>query len=196
MYKQKPLENLEGQKFGKLLVVGPSFRRDKLIRCPCICDCGIKTTPRVSTLFTGTSTSCGNCFGLINRIGAKYGLLTVKEKIVIDNKLFYKCLCDCGNERTESFEFFWGISKGKEKTRQKELACTQYCILLLYNNYEIIPDPAGAYVIFELTRGEWAKCDIGDWFTYLNKYKWYASLKSTDKSGEKRFYVNSGNKGE
>lgn len=194
---QRPLKNIEGQRFGKLLVIGPSFRKNKETKCPCLCDCGNNATIKMGHLKSGNTKSCG-CVtpNLVDRTGKKYGLLTVKEKVYENNKLFYKCLCDCGNERLEHYNFFWGIDSSRDKYCKEEVACSRYCILLLHNNYEIIPDPNGAYVLFELTRGQWAKCGIDDWFTYLNKYKWYASLKSTEKNGEKRFYVNSGNKGE
>jgi len=42
-----------------------------------------------------------------------------------------------------------------------------------FNNYEIIYDPSGAYVIVELTQNQWCKVDIDDW-ERLRENKWYA----------------------
>ena len=33
-------------------------------------------------------------------INRKFGMLTVMEKIIIDNNTYWKCKCDCGNEKT------------------------------------------------------------------------------------------------
>ena len=33
-------------------------------------------------------------------INRKFGMLTVMEKIIIDNHTYWKCICDCGNEKT------------------------------------------------------------------------------------------------
>lgn len=43
-----------------------------------------------------------------------------------------------------------------------------------FNNYEVVADPMGAYVLVELTQGQWAKCDIDDWFSIGINHKWFA----------------------
>jgi hypothetical protein len=57
----------------------------------------------------------------------------------------------------------------------------------MYNNYEIIIEDIGYYVLVELTQGLWAKCDIDEWFNILIKHKWCASFHK----GSGYFYAKS-----
>lgn len=103
-----PKLQLEGQKFGRLLVLHEDGKDNKngLIMWKCLCDCGNLKTIRGRYLKNGHVKSCG-CFHdesardrqrchLENR---KFGLLTVIKHYTIDNKRNYiwECKCDCGN---------------------------------------------------------------------------------------------------
>lgn len=54
-----PKKNLEGQKFGRLLVIREDGRRSGLVTWLCRCDCGSEKSVVGSKLIYGTSTSCG-----------------------------------------------------------------------------------------------------------------------------------------
>ncbi len=56
-----------------------------------------------------------------------------------------------------------------------------------FNNYEVIVDDKGSYVLVELTQNQWAKCDLDDWFGGLDQYKWYARYSPSVNS----FYASS-----
>ncbi len=61
----RPVIDLTGQRFGKLIVVGMSDRKDKK-GSPlwnCLCDCGNATTVYRKALKSGDTKSCGKCRG-------------------------------------------------------------------------------------------------------------------------------------
>lgn len=49
------------------------------------------------------------------------------------------------------------------------------------NNYEIIYDPSGAYVLIDVGFGKFSKCDIDDWFGWLEKFHWTSPIKKPTK---------------
>lgn len=51
-----------------------------------------------------------------------------------------------------------------------------------FNQYEVVADPSGAYVMVELTRNQWTICDLDDWFSVLCQHKWYAAWDRTTKT--------------
>lgn len=55
------LEDLTGQKFGRLTVTGPYYREKKKTVWPCRCDCGVTVDIPASNLKVGNTKSCG-CF--------------------------------------------------------------------------------------------------------------------------------------
>lgn len=66
----------------------------------CRCDCGNEVV--VPKYNFGKTKSCGcarkNTKTKVNRIGEKFGMLTVLEDVKIEGVRYYKCKCDCGNE--------------------------------------------------------------------------------------------------
>lgn len=91
--------DLTSQIFGKLTVikeaepfVQPSGK--KVTQWLCQCECGNNVVVRTGNLRNGHTTSCGCKAGRINRVGNKYGRLTVLE--YAENGK-YLCKCDCGN---------------------------------------------------------------------------------------------------
>ena len=62
----------------------------------------------------------------LNLLGQKFGMLTFVEKIYIDNRKHWKCVCDCGNEKITKTAFLRNGSvstcgcKGTFKDKQKK----------------------------------------------------------------------------
>ena len=110
------LENLSGQRFGKLTVlerdryyISPSGAHSIMWKCKC--DCGNVVSVRGSHLKEGKSKSCG-CNGgkLIDITGKRFGSLVVLEK-VNHKRTRYKCRCDCGNTvEVDSYYLRHGIA--------------------------------------------------------------------------------------
>lgn len=111
--------DLIGQRFGKLTVIENMGKLNKKhYFWKCKCDCGNETVVLGSALRSGNTKSCGcgKYEGLKKynlqqsennkiEIGKKFGKLTViedlgfREQIPGHNRRWYKCKCDCGNEK-------------------------------------------------------------------------------------------------
>lgn len=105
--------DLTGQRFGKLLVTkeAPRQNGDDGPMWYCDCDCGTKDViARGSYLRAGRKLSCG-CYNkemshkknMINLTGQKFDMLTVVEEVgtreeTSSKSIFWRCVCDCGNE--------------------------------------------------------------------------------------------------
>ena len=103
-------ENLIGQKFGKLLVIGEPIVIKECGHSLCKCDCGNKKIIRNNNLKSGTSKSCG-CMHTYKKakdfVGKKFGELTVIGKSEKNGKFYYAlCKCDCGNEKKYKHKTF------------------------------------------------------------------------------------------
>lgn len=61
-----------------------------------------------------------------------------------------------------------------------------------FNNYDVIADPSGAYVLVELTQGQFTVCDIDDWFGKADGIKWYAAWDDSTQS----YYAKAHQKGD
>ena len=113
--------DLVGQKFGRLTVVERlPPQKDKVSRAvywKCKCDCGNETVVRSDQLRQGIIKSCGCLLKEVaseinskNLIGNRYGSLVVIEKDslykkinnISENRIYWKCKCDCGNIKTFS----------------------------------------------------------------------------------------------
>jgi len=96
--------DLTGQKFGKLTVISRAESVGKHCRWVCLCGCGEKLIIFGTSLKSGRSKSCGCSIKLKPEelIGKKFGKLlvlsrSISKKITSKHeKIFYKCLCDCG----------------------------------------------------------------------------------------------------
>lgn len=51
-----------------------------------------------------------------------------------------------------------------------------------FNEYEVVADPGGAYVMVKLTQGQWCSVDIDDWFGGLADRKWHAQWSKSNRS--------------
>jgi len=94
--------NLEGESFGRLLVLGHHEKRDGSNIWLCKCECGKLSLASTGALRSGHRTSCG-CFSMIQTrdlIGEKFGRLLVTGKS--DQKKYrqtqWECTCDCGKK--------------------------------------------------------------------------------------------------
>lgn len=63
-------KDLQGKRFGRLLVIGPHVVEGRPFRWHCICDCGKESFPLTNHLISGHTQSCG-CLGLENATKAK-----------------------------------------------------------------------------------------------------------------------------
>lgn len=102
--------DLTGQRFGSLVIIKRADYNDKGGKpvWVCKCDCGNLCYRSGYNLRKNQTNSCG-CKELENRkkakeksrenlIGKRFGKLTVIDKAEsINNKAYWKCVCDCGN---------------------------------------------------------------------------------------------------
>jgi hypothetical protein len=105
----KKYENLQGKKFGRLIVKNLHTKNRKNIKWMCECDCGNTTTVKHDHLKSGHTQSCG-CYNkdriretkIENLVGKKYNLLTPikidEQKSKIKKKIYWWCKCNCGKE--------------------------------------------------------------------------------------------------
>jgi hypothetical protein len=100
--------NLIGNRFGRLVVIAESQKRDSSgnVYWDCKCDCGRNHISAGRLLRNGDTLSCG-CYhkeiaGKANQYdlsGKRFGLLTVLERFKTDptNGSYWRCICDCGS---------------------------------------------------------------------------------------------------
>ena len=101
--KVKPGQcDLTGQRFGKLTALEPTKDRDQngVTVWRCRCDCGNEAMVSASLLKNGYKKSCG-CIRHRSEdlTGQRFGSLVVvgvAEKK--ERNLYWRCICDCGNE--------------------------------------------------------------------------------------------------
>ncbi|MCC8129087.1 MAG: transcriptional regulator [Clostridiales bacterium] len=99
-------EDLTGQRFGHLTVVGPTEKRaNKRIVWECRCDCGNTALVQTQYLKDGSTKCCKDC-QKINRprrdiTGQRFGSLTAlypTDKRGRNQSVIWHCRCDCGKE--------------------------------------------------------------------------------------------------
>lgn len=111
--------DMVGQIFGKLTVVSFSHLRekDKSAYWNCLCECGNTKIICGMYLRRGAykSCGCGKHDTTMKIEGKKFHHLLVKEFSHYENsRSFWKCICDCGNER---------ICKGKDLSNGEISSC-------------------------------------------------------------------------
>lgn len=103
-------EEMVGKQFGRwtVLSVAPKYKNDKTY-CECQCSCEKHTKKMVykNSLLKGESQSCG-CLRSeltqercrVNRVGERFGNLTIREMLYgyKDGATYCLCDCDCGKE--------------------------------------------------------------------------------------------------
>lgn len=99
------LIDLEGKRFGRLVVLNREENKESHSMWRCLCDCGKEVIVKGNNLRRGTTQSCG-CYAkdrssetkLIDITGNRYGHLTVIGRAEnIGKETAWNCLCDCGN---------------------------------------------------------------------------------------------------
>jgi hypothetical protein len=112
---KRSLENLTGQRFGRLVVVERSTdyvdpKGNHSVKWLCKCDCGNSKVILANSLKSGTTTSCG-CYAkevlhevlFKDLVGKRFGKLVVVElsrsnyENGTGDGTHWKCLCDCGS---------------------------------------------------------------------------------------------------
>lgn len=94
-----PREDLTGQRFGKLEVLGPAGSRSGRTAWRCRCDCGEETVVLGLNLRSGNTKSCGCLVRRQDLSGQRFGKLTAMEPAAnVGGCTAWKCVCDCGNE--------------------------------------------------------------------------------------------------
>lgn len=91
--------DLTGKKFEKLLVLETLYNYNGNNRATyhCKCDCGNEVYINGASLYQ--QKSCG-CIRFVDRVGEKYGKLTIVEMLYNykDSQTYCICECDCGNK--------------------------------------------------------------------------------------------------
>lgn len=135
--------DLTGQKFDMLTVIKRDDNIGKRTQWVCKCDCGNVVTVKTETLKGKAKIkSCGCIYGKKDLTGMKFGKLTVIRKYGSkNNKIYWECICDCGNKTVISTDRLKGghtkscgcvrkenctqkrFIHGKSKTRIYEIWC-------------------------------------------------------------------------
>lgn len=94
------VQDLTGEKFGKLTVTGRAERigNHRSVVWECVCECGTKTKVRAFALRNSSITSCG-CIRRLDIAGKKFGSLTaiaISQTPRKNNQTLWECLCECG----------------------------------------------------------------------------------------------------
>lgn len=154
--------NLEGQRFGRLVVLeDDGTRKRKQAYWKCKCDCGNITHVQTTKLTTGHTKSCGCLMrekaresgknSSINLTGYKHGKLTYLEPTERrrGSSVIWKCQCECGNityvatsDRKQILSCGCLVSVGEGKI-QKILDSLQ----INYETQKIFPDCKYKYVL-------------------------------------------------
>ena len=91
------MKDLTNRKFGKLTVIGISYRSKEAYYCLCSCECGNIKPIRVSELLYRGQKTCG-CSRKPMTSERKFGRLkTIKFLYRIKTEYFWECECSCGS---------------------------------------------------------------------------------------------------
>lgn len=94
-------QDLSGKKIG-YWQVGEAFKKENgKIYYHCTCVCGKERDVYGSLLSIGKSSSCG-CMAKHTEeglVGQNFGILHVEEKVMINNRTYWRCSCQCGGSK-------------------------------------------------------------------------------------------------
>ena len=94
------INDISGQKFGKITVLKPTERRQSSnVVWECQCDCGRLVYSTGTNLRAGRTKSCGKCNKATDITGLRSGKLVALEPTEerSNGSVVWKCRCDCGN---------------------------------------------------------------------------------------------------
>lgn len=123
------LDDLTGNKYGKLKVISLSKIEKGKIYWNCECDCGGTKEARADLLRGGQTTHCGcsrkKVFRRENIVGKKVGELTIVKERMIDGAYYYDCVCSCGRDV---------LKVRRQKLIEGKKTCCYFC---KYNKYDL-----------------------------------------------------------
>jgi len=175
-----PIRDLNGQRFGRLLVTEYAGIKRDVAHWLCECDCGNEATVASRNLINGHTFSCG-CYQkeraretkIIDLMNMRFGRLLVVEMaerweyISTHRDIWWKCLCDCGNDAiVSSLRLRGGHTKScgclRREICQHGLKEGEASFNKLFSQYK--RQAKNRNIIFELTKEEFA------YITKLNCY--------------------------
>lgn len=111
---KEKLIDLTGKKFGHLIVVKVDHKdKNRNYYWLCQCDCGKQTIVLGNNLKRGNTTSCGchmNDGHVKDLRGQKFGKLTPIDYFYKNNRVYWNCLCDCGNKTVVQSSSLTGLT--------------------------------------------------------------------------------------
>lgn len=164
------MRDLSGQRFGRLVVIGPTDKRKQsCIVWECRCDCGNTAFVPSSLLSNGNTASCG-CLRkeyVAEKVkkdltGQRFGALVVLKPTAErkDRQIVWECQCDCGNTAlVKSSELKQGRTKscgclGKKRAKEmRDFTGKQLGMLTVIRPTE---ERRNGFVMWE------CKCDCGN----------------------------------
>jgi len=170
------LKDLNGQRFGKLLVIGERVTINGRPRWPTRCDCGAETMKSSWGLLSGETKSCGCSIGGRpgkDMSGEKLGRLLLLERIRKPDRrnskgvFYYKCLCDCG--KTLDVNASNLVSRKLRPTRS--CGCLQADSRRDPNDIELFPDHAEIIIVSETYGIKKAIVDLES-LPKITPYRW------------------------
>jgi hypothetical protein len=167
--------NLIGQKFGDWIVIAEA-RAGSELKWSCRCKCGGEHLVSTGNLRSGASKRCRKCGHDLgaerrhaNLLGKRFGKLKAIEKTRerSDNKVVWRCLCDCGNESFVASSSLISGNTGscgcaweERLPRRLDISGERFGRLV-----------AVKFVRMDKTRSVWKfKCDCGNYVTRLATY--------------------------
>ena len=119
------MRHLENQKFGMLTAIKYLGKSKWLCRC----DCGNMKEVQTGHLISGHTTSCGcrHKKPVTDLSGMKFGKLTPISYYRKDNRTYWHCKCDCGNEiDVQAQHLVDGHTKSCGCTKKNDLTGKEY----------------------------------------------------------------------
>ena len=131
----------------------------------------------------------------------RFGMLTVKEKVIINNRTYWRCVCDCGNEKIvytnslkQGFNKTCGCRQTFKSNVQKSL--DKYCIDGTYlptlkNNRTLNKNNTSGYrgVSYRKDRGKYrAYIKIKKQDIFLGNFDNIEDAIEARKEAEKKYY--------
>ncbi len=128
------LDDLAGQRFGKLTVIKRAENKGREVCWECKCDCGNIHIARANDLKKGNTKSCG-CLYKNDLKGERFGRLVVVEEYGRNkyDDVLWVCQCDCGNK---------SIVRGTDlvQNKSKSCGCLRKELMFGENNHNYNPD--------------------------------------------------------
>ena len=137
--KREKIRNLQGKRFGRLLVLRENGRKGRKVAWLCKCECGKEKTISSTHLIQGDTVSCG-CYSREisaennsnNLSGQRFNHLLAIKKVGKSNTLnTWLCLCDCG-------KYTIVISKNLIRGNTESCGCRRNIIQRKGMNWELL----------------------------------------------------------